>query len=223
MAIDREAITRNVTKAGQIPADGLVPPIAGYQGPGTLKYDPAEARRLFAEAGYGDPSTFPRLDIMFNVSESHRTIAEAIQQMWKKNLGIEVGLNSQDWGVYLDAQQRLDFDVSRAAWTADYPDPMTFLDMWTKGNGNNMTGWTRPEFDALIAKARTVRDTAERFKVLREAETMFLEDLPVIPLYIYVRPYLRSPTVTGWAPKLLDSRPWKHIGLTLDADPIPTP
>jgi oligopeptide transport system substrate-binding protein len=223
MAIDRAAITKNILKAGQIPADGLTPPVAGYQGPGTVKYDPTEARRLLAEAGFADPSTFPRLDIMFNVSESHRTIAEAIQQMWKKNLGIEVGLNSQDWGVYLDAQQRLDYDISRAAWTADYPDPMTFLDMWTKGNGNNMTGWTRPEFDALIAKARTVRDTTERFAVLREAESLFLDDLPVIPIYIYVRNYLVSPMVTGWEPKLLDSRPWKHIGLKLDAATPRTP
>ncbi len=223
LAIDREAITRNITKAGQIPALSLTPPVAGYTGPDTVKYDPAEARRLLAEAGFSDPSSFKRIDILFNVSEAHKTIAEAIQQMWKKNLGIEVGLNSQDWGVYLDAQQRLDYDVSRAAWTADYPDPMTFLDMWTTGNGNNMTGWASPEFDALIAKARTVRDTADRFAVLRQAESLFLDDLPVIPLYVYVRNYLVSPMVTGWEPKLLDSRPWKHIGLRLDPAPSRTP
>jgi oligopeptide transport system substrate-binding protein len=215
LAIDRASITKNITKAGQIPAESLTPPVAGYTGPGTVRYDPAEGRRLLAEAGFADPSTFPRLDILFNVSEAHKTIAEAIQQMWKKNLGIEVGLNSQDWGVYLDAQQRLDFYVSRAAWTADYPDPMTFLDMWTTGNGNNMTGWTRPEFDALIAKARTVRDTSERFAVLRQAETLLLEDMPIIPIYVYVRNYLVSPMVVGWEPKLLDTRPWKAIGLSL--------
>jgi oligopeptide transport system substrate-binding protein len=223
LAIDREAITKNIMKAGQSPATGLVPPVAGYTGPGLVKFDPVEARRLLAEAGYPDPSTFPRFDILFNVSESHRTIAEAIQQMWNKNLGLNVGLNSQDWGVYLDAQQRLDFNVSRAAWTADYPDPMTFLDMWTTGNGNNMTGWSRPEFDALIAQARTIRDTGERFTVLKEAESLLLQDMPVIPLYIYVRNYLVSPAVTGWHPKLLDSRPWKHVGLQVDPPSPHTP
>ena len=223
LAIDREAITKNIMKAGQSPATGLVPPVAGYTGPGLVKFDPVEARRLLAEAGYADPSTFPRFDILFNVSESHRTIAEAIQQMWNKNLGLNVGLNSQDWGVYLDAQQRLDFNVSRAAWTADYPDPMTFLDMWTTGNGNNMTGWSRPEFDALIAQARTIRDTGERFTVLKEAESLLLQDMPVIPLYIYVRNYLVSPAVTGWHPKLLDSRPWKHVGLQVDSPSPHTP
>jgi oligopeptide transport system substrate-binding protein len=125
--------------------------------------------------------------------------------------------------VYLDAQQRLDFNVSRAAWTADYPDPMTFLDMWTTGNGNNMTGWSRPEFDALIAQARTIRDTSERFTVLKEAESLLLQDMPVIPLYIYVRNYLVSPAVTGWHPKLLDSRPWKHVGLQVDPPSPHTP
>ena len=215
LAVDRAAITKNITKAGQIPAESFTPPVEGYVGPGTVRYDPAEGRRLLAEAGFADPSTFKRIEILFNVSDSHKTIAEAIQQMWKKNLGIEVGLNSQDWGVYLDAQQRLDYYVSRAAWTADYPDPMTFLDMWTTGNGNNMTGWSSPEFDALIAKARTVRDTNARFAVLREAESLFLKDMPVIPLYVYVRNYLVSPMVTGWEPKLLDTRAWKNIGLNL--------
>lgn len=219
LAIDRAAITKNVLKAGQIPAVGLVPPVAGYTGPNVLRFDPVEARRLLAEAGFSESSPVPRFDILFNVSESHRTVAEAVQQMWKSNLGISVGLNSQDWGVYLDAQQRLDYDVARAGWTADYTDPITFLDMWTTGNGNNMTGWSRPEFDALIAKSRTIRDSDERFAVLREAESLFLEDLPAIPLYVYVRNYMVSPTVTGWDRKLLDSRPWKHIGLRPNSPP----
>ncbi|MFN0127630.1 MAG: peptide ABC transporter substrate-binding protein [Verrucomicrobiales bacterium] len=219
LAIDRAAITKNILKAGQIPAVGLVPPVAGYTGPSVLKFDPVEARRLLAEAGFSESSTVPRFDILFNVSESHRTTAEAVQQMWKSNLGISVGLNSQDWGVYLDALQRLDYDAARAGWTADYTDPITFLDMWTTGNGNNMTGWSRPEFDALIAKSRTIRDDNERFAVLREAESLFLEDLPAIPLYVYVRNYLVSPSVTGWDRKLLDSRPWKHIGLRLNPPP----
>jgi len=223
LAIDREAITKNITKAGQIPAVGLVPPVAGYTGPNVLRFDPAEARRLLAEAGHADPKSLPRFSILFNVSESHRTIAEAVQQMWKENLGLDVDLNSQDWGVYLDAQQRLDFDVSRAGWIADYPDPITFLDMWTTGNGNNMTGWSRPEFDALIAKSRTAPDAEARMATLREAEAMFLDDLPAIPIYVYVRNYLISPMVTGWDRKLLDSRPWKHVGLRLPTDPNTAP
>ncbi len=216
LAIDRASITKNILKAGQIPAVNQVPPVGGYTGPEVLRFDPVEARRLLAEAGFADPSSMPRFDILFNVSEAHKTIAEAIQQMWKSHLGISVGLNSQDWGVYLDAQQRLDFDVSRAGWIADYTDPITFIDMWTTGNGNNMTGWSSSEFDALIAKSRTIRDTRERFAVLREAESLLLDDMPVIPIYVYVRNYLVSPIVTGWDKKLLDHRPWKHIGLQIE-------
>jgi oligopeptide transport system substrate-binding protein len=217
LAIDREGLCRNVMRAGQPPAPNFVPPVAGYEGPPVLRFDPVEARRLLAEAGFPDGRNFPRFDILINVMESHKTIAEAIQQMWKENLNIEVGINSQDWGVYLDSQQRLDYDVCRAAWTGDYADPMTFLDMWTTGNGNNETGWANPRYDAFIEQARRTRDTKERFAILREAESLFLDELPAIPFYFYVRYYLVSPMVSGWHPKLLDNHPWKYLRLNPEA------
>ena len=213
LALDREAIVKSIMRAGQPPATGLVPPVGDYRGPLALRYDPAEARRLLADAGFGHPGSLPRFDILINVSEVHKTVAEAIQQMWKRTLGIDVGINSQDWGVYLDAQNRLDYDVCRAGWIGDYPDPMTFLDMWTTGNGNNETGWSSPEYDRLIAKARSLGDERERFAVMRQAEGVFLTDLPAIPFFFYVRNYLVSPMVSGWHPKLLDNHPWKYIDL----------
>lgn len=213
LAIDRQAICEGVLKAGQPPARGMVPPVAGYQGPQPLEFDPERARRLLAEAGYPEGRGFPRLDILINVMESHKTLAEVIQQMWKKHLNIQAGINSQDWSVYLDSMSRLDYDVCRAGWTADYADPMTFLDMWTTGNGNNLTGWSSARFDGLIDEARRTGRTEDRFGVLHRAESLLLEDLPVLPLYFYVRYYLVSPLVTGHHPKLLDNHPWKYVGL----------
>ncbi|MGI8603113.1 MAG: peptide ABC transporter substrate-binding protein [Verrucomicrobiales bacterium] len=213
LAVDRESICRNIMRAGQTPCTGMVPPVAGYVGPNKLRFDPPAARQLLAEAGFPEGRNFPRFDILMNVMEQHKIIAEAIQQMWKKHLNIDVGINAQDWGVYLDSQQRLDYDVCRAGWTADYADPMTFLDLWTAGNGNNETGWSRPEFDALIAQARQTADQKARFDILRRAEEILLDEMPIVPFYVYVLPHLITPMVTGWHPKLLDNHPWKHVGL----------
>ena len=218
-AIDQRGITDGVIRGGQIPATGICPAVAGYTGPRMVAFDPEKARQLLAEAGFPDGRNFPRFDILINVMESHKSIAEAIQQMWKKHLNINVGINAQDWSVYLDSQQRLDYDVCRAAWTADYADPMTFLDMWTAGNGNNETGWENPAFDALIAKAKQTAGDRERFAILREAETLLLDEMPIMPIYYYVRNYLVSPMVVGWHPKLLDNHPWKHFDLKVPADP----
>ncbi len=213
LTIDRASLATNVLHGNGIPATAQVPPVAGYVGPDLVRYDPEAARRLLVEAGYGPQNPPPRFDILLNVSEKHKIIGEAIQQMWKSELGVNVGINSQDWGVYLDAQQRIDYDVCRAGWIADYTDPMSFLDMWTTGNGNNQTGWSNAEFDALIAQARVTGETEARFDILRRAETILLEDQPVIPIYVYLRPRLVSPLVENWHPKMQDYRPWKHIGL----------
>jgi oligopeptide transport system substrate-binding protein len=213
LAIDRESLCKNVTRSGQVPATNFVPPVAGYTGPPELRFDPTAARQLLAEAGYPEGRNFPRFDILINVMESHKTIAEAIQRMWTQHLGINVGINSQDWSVYLDSQERLDYDVCRAGWTADYPDPMTFLDMWTTGNGNNETGWGSPEFDALIAQARQTADQKARFAILRRAEKLFLDAMPGLPFYFYVREHLVSTLVEGFHSKLLDNHPWKYVGL----------
>ena len=146
LAIDRESLIRNVRKAGEQPATGLTPAScsAGYDPPKVTRFDPVEARRLLAETGYPDGKGFPRFDILINTLESHRTIAEAIQEMWKKHLNIPAGILNQDWQVYLDSQRKLEYSVCRAGWVGDYADPMTFLSVMRTGDGNNNTGWGNP-------------------------------------------------------------------------------
>lgn len=214
LAVDRRSIVENITLGGQLPAFNFTPPgFEGFSPAIPLEYDPERARALLAEAGFPNGEGFPRKGILFNTLEAHRQIAEAIQQMWNENLGIDVLLQNQEWRVYLDTQTRQDYDIARAGWIGDFMDPITFLDMWTTGDGNNNTGWSSTVYDELIRRARTEADSALRFQLLEQAEAILLEDLPILPIYFYTRIYLLSPRVQGWYPKQLDNRPYKHIRL----------
>jgi oligopeptide transport system substrate-binding protein len=215
LAIDRESIIRNVLRAGQKPATGLTPMgcSVGYDTPKSVSFDPDEARRLLAEAGYPDGKGFPKFDILINTSEAHRTIGEAIQEMWKKHLHIPAGILNQDWQVYLDSQRKLDYSICRAGWVGDYPDPLTFLSTMHSTDGNNNTGWGSPRYDALLSQSSQEGDPAKRFALLREAETLMLEDMPVLPIYWYVRYYLVRPEVKNWRPSVMDHRCYKALDL----------
>ena len=214
LAIDREAIVEKVTQGGQIPAVGFTPPgFAQFEPEATVHFDPAEAQLLLAQAGYPNGDGFPEKFILFNTLEDHRKIAEAIAAMWNEHLGINVQLENKEWKVYLDAQSELDYEIARAGWIGDYMDPITFLEMWTTGNGNNDTGWASERYDRLIAGAFRSETEEEHFDLLLQAEAELMAALPVAPIYWYTRVYLKDPRVQGWDPKLLDNRPYKYLSL----------
>jgi oligopeptide transport system substrate-binding protein len=213
-SIDRQAIVERITRGGQLPAYHFTPPgTAGYLSNTRIKTDIAAAKKLLAEAGYPDGRGFPKVELLFNTSEAHRAIAEAIQQMWKINLGIDVQLVNQEWKVYLDSQHTLNYQICRAAWIADYVDPNSFLDMWLAGGGNNDTGWSNPEYDRLIAAAARELDPGRRMETFQRAEALLLDELPLIPIYFYTRVGLRRPEVKGLYPNILDNHPYKYIYL----------
>jgi len=214
LVIDRESITRFVLKGGQQPAYCFTPPATGgYTAKARLKYDVKAAQALLAEAGYPNGQGFPAIELLYNTSEAHRVLAEAIQQMWKKDLNIDVKLVNQEWKVYLDSVKRLDYQVARAGWIGDYNDANTFLDMWVGDGGNNRTGWANAEYDRHIALAGRTTSPAERLKHFQEAEAILLDETPVIPIYFYVRSLLIQPSVQGWHPTILDHHPYKHVYL----------
>ncbi|MEW8977383.1 MAG: peptide ABC transporter substrate-binding protein [Symbiobacterium sp.] len=208
-AIDREAIVEEITKGGEPPARSLVP--EGIPDPtgsandfrknaGDLfTEDVQKAQQLLAEAGYPNGEGFPKLTILYNKSEAHQKIAEAIQEMWKKNLNIDVELTNQEWAVYLDSRNTGDFDIARAGWMGDYLDPMTFLDMWVTGGGNNDTNWGNAQYDSLVEFARKSADQNERMKAMHEAEALLMDEMPIIPIYHYTRIVLVSKNVQGWS------------------------
>ena len=151
MSVDRDLLTETVMRGTVTPAYALTPPgTLGYQPPQTFSYDPEEAKRLLAEAGYPNGEGFPSFEILYNTLDEHRRIAVAIQEMWRQNLGINVELLNQEWRVYLDSQDNMNYDVSRRGWIGDYVDPNSFLDMMITGGGNNKTGFSDPRYDDLV-------------------------------------------------------------------------
>ena len=213
LAIDREAIVRTILRAGQQPALNFTPSEMGFTPDQSLTPDIAEARRLLAEAGYPEGRGLRRIEILYNTMEAHKRVAEAIQQMWKNQLGIDVALRNEEWQVYIDSQRNLSYDLARSGWIADYPDPQTFLDLWVTKGGNNDSGYANPEYDRLLASALSAPDEPARMKVYQGLENLLVRDVPVIPLYFYKRVYLVNPKVKNWAPNILDNRGWQYIDL----------
>lgn len=209
LAIDKKNICEFVTKAGEVPATTYVPPgLAGYVSPPGMEFNPQRAKELLKEAGYAEGHQLPHIEILYNDAPSlHRTIAERVQQMWRENLGVDVQLRGLEWGVYLDAQDKKDYFIARAGWIADYPDPNTFLDMFVTGGDQNMTGWGNKEYDAMIDAAKAEPDPVKRMDIFQEAEALFLDETPIIPMYFYVSKNLVKPYVKGFCNDVQDLHP----------------
>ena len=220
LAIDRQTLVDEITKAGQIPSWGIVPEMAGYD-PLAFPFDGdqdamiAEAQRLLAEAGYPNGVGFPSFSLLYNTDDSHKLIAEYVQQQWKENLGIDCVLENQEWATYLSNRNAGNFDVARAGWVGDYQDPNTFLDMFVTGGGMNGGKYSNPKYDELIAKAATMPAGEERFAVLKEAENLFInEEQGIIPFYVYVSTnMIDTDKWGGWYPNTMDYHPVKNIYL----------
>jgi oligopeptide transport system substrate-binding protein len=213
-SINREQITKSVTKGGEIPMYSLTPPDSYYSPNAKLVYDIALAKKLLAEAGYPDGKGFPKLMLTYNTDEAHLKIAVAIQQMWKNNLGIDVDLQNQEWKVFLSNQHQMNYQISRASWVGDYLDPNTFLEMFITDGGNNETGWSNPEYDRLIRAASLAKSKEERVEYFQQAEAMLMDEVPIMPIYIYSWNRLVSPSVNGWVDNLQDFFAFKNVSLT---------
>jgi oligopeptide transport system substrate-binding protein len=213
LAVDRESLVRNVLRAGEQSATGFVPPgFSEYPVAQQITYDPDRARRLLAEAGYPDGHGFPKLNIFMNTSERHRTIAEAIQQMWRQELNIDVGLENQEWKVYLETLSKKHFDIGRRGWVG-IPDPAFFLKIWTADNANNASGWSSARYDALLAEADHTGDLKRRLALYHEAEDMLINESVLIPIFWYTSAHLIHPSVTGWYPNIVHDHPYKFVDL----------
>jgi oligopeptide transport system substrate-binding protein len=220
LAVDRESIVKNITRGKQRPATGFTPPGMGdYQTLDVIHYDPARARQLLAEAGYPNGQGFPKFSILINTNQWHRTVAEAIQQMWKEELNIDVGIENQEWKVYLASQNDLNYDISRSGWIGDFMDPVTFLSVWRTGDGNNDTGWSNPEYDKLLDQAAQTGDPKERFSILHQAEQVWLSEPPGVLIYWYTLVYNLDPSVKNWNPLALDDHNYKFIDLEENGTP----
>jgi oligopeptide transport system substrate-binding protein len=225
LAIDRNLIVTNITRGGQLPALAYVPygipdatPTTEFRKAGTETFykdnDIATAKALLAQAGYPNGKGFPTFSILYNTSSAHKSIAEAIQQMWKTGLGINCTLKNEEWGVYLDDETNLNYQVARAGWIGDYVDANTFMDMWVTGGGNNQTGWSNKQYDADIAKAKTISDVTVRMQSMHDAEKILMTEFPIAPIYYYTLPVLLKPTLKGLVISTLGFVDWKNATIS---------
>lgn len=223
MAVDREILTRHVTRAGEIPSYGWVPPgLPGYEGV-RLDYADwsrerriAEARRLYRQAGYG-PDNPLRVEIRYNTQEDHRKIALAVAQMWKQILGVQVSLLNEEWKVFLqNRKQKKVTQVFRAGWIGDYADPHTFLSLLHSDHGINDSGYRNPAYDSLLETISTLPAGVARDRAMAEAEAMLLADHPVLPLFHYVSRSLVKPWVSGYQANIMDHHYTARMGIVGD-------
>jgi oligopeptide transport system substrate-binding protein len=211
MAIDKVDIVTKITRGGEAVADTLVPPGSpGYTPPPGLAYNLPEARRLLAEAGYPNGQGFPDVKMLYAKRGSGEEVAAELQALWKRDLGISVGLRAQEWKVYLNSQEVVDFDMSMSAWIGDYNDPQTFIDMFVTGGGNNDTNWGDPQYDQMLATSENTADPAKRMQILQNMEKILVDDgVPIAPLYFWVGMSLYHPDkVGGFEPNFVDDHRW---------------
>ena len=221
MSVDRDKLNKTVLKGANVSAYSITPPdTLGYYPPQLFSYDVERARQLLAEAGYPDGEGWPGLELTYNTSEDHRKIAVALQQMWKDALNIEVTLTNQEWKVYLDSVTQMNFQIARRGWIGDYVDPNNFLDLFLTGGGNNNTGFSDPRYDDMILhQAPQAATREERFEIFYRAETLLMEQMPIIPIYTYTSKHLIHPSVNGLPSNLMDSLNLKYVWLDKNWQP----
>jgi oligopeptide transport system substrate-binding protein len=222
LAVDKQQIVKNITRAGQVPATHYVPDITGlgyaeaakrdrdkgfdpFAGP-NADLNPERARQLLGEAGFpvvkdGDGwrcEGIPAIEILYNTSEGHKQIAVAVQDMWKRHLGISATLRNEEWKVMLKNVRDGNFQVVRFGWFADYNHPQTFLDNFLSFSPNNHPKWADSRFDTTMKLAASAADPVESMKHYREAERIAIDGMSRLPLYFYTKNSMVKPWVKGF-------------------------
>jgi oligopeptide transport system substrate-binding protein len=221
MAIDRREIVQDILDGINQEANGIVPPgVVGYRPDAkALPYDPEQAKRLLAEAGYPDGKGFPTLEFSFREARPDiRIVAEAVSQMLQKNLGIRAELRTMEWRAYLEKHQANKMGFFHMRWAADYLDPENFLSVLLASYGPEMhVGYNNPEYDALCRQADTELDHDKRMKLYAQAEDIVVQDCPFIPIYFQRDAELIRPRVAGLRESLFGHLP--HTKVKLEAGP----
>jgi len=214
MAVDKSQLTR-ILQGGEIPTNSWVPKgMFGYNPEIGLRFNPREAQRLLAEAGYPGGKGFPPVKAVFNSDPVNSLIAEFLQGQWRRNLGVSIELDNQEWKVYLQNLKADPPPLFRLGWGADYPDPDNFLNLFVTGGGNNNTKWGNRRYDELIERAGAETNERTRVALYNEAQKILTEeDVPIISLFISAQNMLIKPYVQGYEVNAMDILYLKRVSL----------
>jgi oligopeptide transport system substrate-binding protein len=203
-AIDRKAIVKNVAKGEQIPAMAAVPPTMfpenkkGYFKDNDVKKAKEYLKKGLQELGLKDVKDLPPITLSFNTDDQHVKIAQAIQDMWKKNLGIEVKLENTEWAVYIEKLHSGDYQIGRMGWLGDFNDPINFLELFRdKKGGNNDTNWENPKYKQLLIDSQKETDPEKRKELLKQAEEILMDEMPIAPIYFYTNTWVQKDNLKG--------------------------
>ncbi|WP_243354813.1 peptide ABC transporter substrate-binding protein [Bacillus litorisediminis] len=207
ISINRQQIIENVMQSTEKPAYGFVPYGMPHGVETDKEYrdvvgnlfeeDVEEAKQLLAEAGYPNGEGLPEIELLTMASQSDKDIAQAIQSMWKENLGVDVSIRTMESKVYWDELSNGNFMIARDGWTGDYLDPMTNLTLFESVNTADDTRWVNEEYDALLQENREILDQEKRMDNYAKAEKILMDEMSVIPLYFYEDSFLVKPHVKG--------------------------
>ena len=215
LAIDKERLALHVLKGGQMVATGGVPDLFvkthGYHVLAGEPFNPEKARELLAEAGHPRGIGLAPIELYYNTGEGHRVIAEYVQRNLQENLGVRVQLANMEWGTLLKTLLSGQFSIGRSSWCADYPDPLTFLEVFQSESKANYSGYKSKEYDAVLDAIKAEVDMTKRNLLLRRAEEILARDLPLLPMYHYTWSYLVKPYVLGYERHMQDQHPLKYI------------
>jgi len=211
LVVDKDRIVNLVLGRGDRAAYSFVPPdaIPGYDPPTGLANDTDAARSMLAEAGYPSGKDFPTVGILH--TQTDERVCQVLARMWEETLGVRVELRSKETKTFAEDKADHRFLIARGNWYGDYSDPTTFLDCLASGNGNNDSGYANPEYDALLAEAAAATDPADRFALLRRAEAIILNDVPILPILHYAEPIAIKPYVKGLYPNARLWFPFRYV------------
>ena len=214
LAVDRDVLARTVLQASRLPAHALTPPgTDGYTARAAVATDFRAARLLLAEAGFPGGAGLPVIELQTRNDELMPRLAEAMQAAWQRELGVRTSITQVEQKTWVQNQQNLNYTVSTSAWTADFPDPVTFLGLFTGDSSYNWTGWKNPAYDRLLAQAAATLDPRQRLEIFQQAEQLLLDESPVAPVHFGAQTYLIHPAVKGWVPAPLVFRRYQYVTL----------
>jgi oligopeptide transport system substrate-binding protein len=200
MAIDREFLAQEFLLDLVVPANGILPPgLPGYdEGIAEIPFDPEAAQELLDDSGKADDLDGATI-LTSGQGAAPSDILQAVTAMWEENLGLNIEIEQEDFGLFLQDIDEGNFEMFSLGWIADYPDPQNFLEIKLHSeNPNNEAQYSNPDVDALLNEAAAEDDEAARLDLYQQAEQLIMEDMPWIPLYHGRSSYLVKPYVEGF-------------------------